>query len=85
MERKRVNNEEITTVLNESVLEKRRYYFKSIVETILFVVKNELPLRGNWNDDDDEVELGLFQNLFKYTLEKDEYLRFTHHLKYKTS
>lgn len=56
------------------MLEKRRYYFKTIVETILFLVKNELPFRGNWNSDDD-VEFGLFQDLFKYTLQKDEHLR----------
>lgn len=67
-------NTQVSTLLNESVLEKRRYYFKAIVKTILFLVKCELPFRGNW-ESDENVELGIFQNLFQYTLESDEYLR----------
>lgn len=44
----RINkNQQISNLLNETLLEKRRYYFKAIIGTILFLVKNELPLRGD--------------------------------------
>lgn len=33
-----------------------------------------MPFRGDWNEEEND-EFGLFQNLFKYTLEKDEHLR----------
>lgn len=39
---------------------------------VLFLVRNELPLRGDWNVEENH-ELGLFQNLSNYNLEKDEY------------
>lgn len=65
---------EISTLLNESVLEKRRYYFKAIVKTILLLVECELPFRGNW-DSDEHVEVGIFQKIFQYTLKNDEHLR----------
>lgn len=68
------NDREISTLVNDTVLEKRKYYIKEIVSTVLFLVKNELPFRGNWNDEDND-ESGLFQNLFKHMLEKDEHLR----------
>lgn len=67
-------NQQISTLLNETVLEKRRKYFKAILGTILFLVKNELPLRGDW-DQEENKELGLFSSLFAYTLEKDENLQ----------
>lgn len=67
-------NQQISNLLNETVLEKRRYYFKAIVGTILFLVKNELPLRGDWDGEESE-ELGLFKSLFKYTMEKDKQLQ----------
>lgn len=35
-------NQQVSNLLNETVLEKRRYYFKAIVESVLFLVKNEL-------------------------------------------
>jgi len=38
---------EISTLLNENILEKHRYYVKSIIEIIQFLVVNELPLRGD--------------------------------------
>lgn len=64
----------MTYLLNETVLEKRRFYFKAIISTIFILAKSELPLRGSW-DNEENNEAGLFQNFFKYYLEKDEYLR----------
>ena len=68
------SNQEISSLVNDVVLEKRQYYMKEIVSTVFFLVKNELPFRGNWNDEDCD-ESGLFQNLFKLLLEKDAHLR----------
>lgn len=67
-------NQQVSFLLNETVLEKRRYYFNAIISTILFLAENELPLRGNWCNEESN-ELSLFQNLFKFSLEKDEHLR----------
>lgn len=67
-------NIQVSNLLNETVLQKRRYYFKKIISTILFLVKSEMPLRGNW-EYEENTELGLFQSLFKYNLEADEHLR----------
>lgn len=71
----RINtNQQVTNILNASILEKRRYYLKGIISTILFLAKNELPLRGDWNSEGNK-EFGLFQALFERDLEKDEFLR----------
>lgn len=70
-------NQEVSTLLSTNILEKRQYYFKSIVGVILFLVKNELPFRGDW-DENEGKEFGLFNNLFEYTMLKDEYLKECH-------
>lgn len=64
----------VANVLNETVLQKRRHYFKSIVGVVLFLARNELPFRGNWNELEGD-EFGLFTNLLKFTIENDEYLQ----------
>lgn len=40
---------EVSSLLSANVLERRRYYMKAIVRTLMFLAKNELALRGNWN------------------------------------
>lgn len=40
-------NSEISTLVNSTVLSKRRYYMTSVIETIIFLVEHLLPLRGN--------------------------------------
>lgn len=67
-------NQQVSFLLNETVLEKRQDYFKAIVSTIIFLAEHELPFRGNWNDEEN-YESGLFNNLFKFLLGKDAYLR----------
>ncbi len=47
---------------------------RSIIEVIIFLIKNELAFRGNW-DEDDHKEDGLFRNLFEFKLKDNEYLR----------
>jgi len=41
--------EEISTLLNENVIEKQIYFIKSIFEIIIFLVVNELPFRGDFD------------------------------------
>lgn len=53
-----------------SVLEKRRYYVKSIIEVIMFLVGNRLALRGDW-DAEEQEEGGLFNSLFEFAMKKD--------------
>lgn len=77
-QKKRANsNLMVSNLVDSSVLEMRRYYVKSIIGVIQFVVENELSLRGNW-DAVSSTENGTFMNLFKYTLEKDEKLKACH-------
>ncbi|XP_045460337.1 zinc finger MYM-type protein 1-like [Harmonia axyridis] len=64
----------VETLINHEVLEKNRYYMKSIVEVIQFLVVNELALRGNYVLEE-KKEQGLFQNLFEYTCMKDPNLK----------
>lgn len=70
---------EISFLVNGSILEKRRYYFTAIIDVIRFLVENELALRGNW-DALNGKECGLFNNLFEYTLKKDNKLKECHDL-----
>lgn len=60
----------VSDMLNASVLEKRRYYCKSILEVISFLVGHRLALRGDW-DDEEKEEGGLFNGLFEFSMEKD--------------
>ncbi|XP_057662275.1 uncharacterized protein LOC130897444 [Diorhabda carinulata] len=63
----------VSTLINSDILQKYRYYVESIAEIIQFLTVNELALRGNY-DIEHEQERGLFLNLFKYTIKKDEKL-----------
>lgn len=63
----------ISTLVNEKVLEKHRYYIKSIVEVIQFLAVNELAFRGDYVIDE-HYEKGLFSKLFEYTIMKDKTL-----------
>lgn len=67
------NNSEISSLVNDTVLEKRRYYVKEIISIIWFLAKNECAFRGDWDKENHEGS-GLFLNLFKYMLDKDEVL-----------
>lgn len=60
----------VSELINSSVLEKRRYYCESIIETIVFLVARRLPFRGDWNEEDKEEE-GLFNDLFELLIKKD--------------
>ncbi|KAJ6644666.1 Zinc finger MYM-type protein 1 [Pseudolycoriella hygida] len=60
----------ISTLVTSTVLLKRRYYFKAIVKTILFLVEHHLALRGNWDKEYHEED-GLFNSLFDFAKERD--------------
>lgn len=66
-------NTEISTLVNDVTLEKNRYYVSSIFDVIRFIVRNELPFRGDYNKES-HMEYGIFTELFEYTLLKDERL-----------
>lgn len=60
----------VSELVNANVLQKRRYYCKSIIEVILFLSSNRLAFRGDWNEEDGE-ETGLFNSLFEFALKRD--------------
>lgn len=68
---------EVSSIVCQSVLEKRQYYISSVIDVVKFLVKNELAFRGNW-DKLNDVEDGLFMNLFLYTIEHDDKLKSCH-------
>lgn len=73
--RLRVGNDAvISTLLSTAILEKRRFYVKSIIECIYFLIENELAFRGDW-DIDEQREMGIFRNLFEFKLKDSEQLR----------
>ena len=65
-----------STIANQLVsqqLERNRYYIKSIVEVMQFLIVNELSIRGHY-DATKSSESGLFLKLFDYTLKRDQKL-----------
>ncbi|KAJ3651576.1 hypothetical protein Zmor_017606 [Zophobas morio] len=57
----------ISNLINSDILERHRYYVKSVADVIKFLVVNELALRGTY-DINEQKERSLFQNLFEYTI-----------------
>lgn len=73
-ERLRVaHHAEISTLVNDSVLEKNRYYVSSIFDIIRFIAEHEIAFRGSY-DVKSHRESGIFVDLFEYTLRKDSKL-----------
>lgn len=68
------NQSSVHEILTNTTLAKRRYYMTAIVETIIFLIENEVGFRGNW-DEEQHKEDGIFQNLFEFKLKDNEYLR----------
>lgn len=65
-----LSGKSVSDLVNSTVLDRRRYYCKTIVDIIIFLASNRLALRGDWNDEKDE-ESGLFNNLFQFTMDRD--------------
>lgn len=68
---RQVKNKEVSTLVNENVLFMNRYYMTSVLDVIKFLAVNELPLRGDVEEDDNCPHSGLFKQLFRYTINKD--------------
>lgn len=62
-------NQNVSALLCETTLQSRRYYVTSIIDIVMLLSSQELAFRGSWDKDAGE-EGGLFNVLFKYTLEK---------------
>lgn len=65
--------QESTTIgglLFDKAIKRNRYYVKSIIETIIFLAANQLSFRGNYDRENHE-ENGLFNNLFKFAIQRD--------------
>ena len=63
------NENSVSTLVNDKVLEENRYYVISIVEMVQFLATNELPFRGTY-DSETQNECGLFTAFYEYTLKK---------------
>ena len=68
---------EISTMLSSDMLERNRYYVKSVVEVVQFIALNELAFRGTY-DADVREEQGLFSKLFQFAMNKDSKLKEIH-------
>lgn len=60
----------VVELATSSVLEKRRYYCKSIIDTVVFLAGKRLAFRGDWDHDEHEEE-SLFNSLFEFAIERD--------------
>lgn len=63
-------NSSVSILVSNDILEKRRYYVRSIAEIVQFLAINELSFRGSYNKVLHD-EQGLFMKLFNYTMKKD--------------
>lgn len=68
------NKSEISEILSSSILQKRRFYMKTLIEILIFLITNEVAIRGSW-DVEHHKEDGVFRNLFEFELSHNEELR----------
>ena len=72
--KKRLQNaNSVSLMISSDVLERRRYYVRSIAEIVQFLAVNELTFRGDY-DLQNQEEKGLFINLFNLHASKDSKL-----------
>ena len=43
------NNNEISEIVSSSILQKRRFYMKTLIEILIFLITNEVAMRGSWD------------------------------------
>lgn len=68
------NKSEINEIISSSILQKRRFYMKTLIEIMIFLITNEAAMRGSW-DIENHKEDGVFRNLFEFELSHNEELR----------
>lgn len=71
-------NKEVSQLISQDMLEKRRYYVLGIIDTVLFLVENKLAFRRNWTDD--RLEDGHFANLLQNFVSIKVYHFTLHHI-----
>ncbi|KAJ6639798.1 Zinc finger MYM-type protein 1 [Pseudolycoriella hygida] len=68
------NNNGISELVSNTVLQKRRFYMKTMIEILIFLITNEVAIRGSW-DIDNHKEDGVFRNLFEFEISHNKELR----------
>lgn len=68
--RRKKHDLSVSTLVNTTVLLKRRYYMSAIIKTIMFLAGHQLALRGDW-DIEEQQEGGLFNGLFEFACHND--------------
>lgn len=71
------NNTDVTEILCNTTLAKRRFYMQNIIDVLKFLIQNEVAIRGSW-DMENHREDGIFRNLFEFQMERCEELRKCH-------
>lgn len=67
-------NTNVSQLLSENILQKRRYYIGSIIDVISLLASKELAFRGNWEADTGD-EQGLFNTMFTFALQRDSKMK----------
>lgn len=72
-ERRQNKKAEVSSLLSSDVLSQRRYYMMAIVDAIIFLARNEIAFRGDWNTSDNK-EGGIFNSAFELLNSRDQRL-----------
>lgn len=72
-EMRRNTGSEVSTLVNTDQLNRNRYYVGSLIDVVVFLAENQLPLRGKLDafDNMSEGGSGLFLSMLDYTIKKD--------------
>ncbi|KAJ0066809.1 hypothetical protein NL108_002860, partial [Boleophthalmus pectinirostris] len=71
-EMRRNTGSEVSTLVNTDQLNRNRYYVGSLIDVIVFLAENQLPLRGKLDAFDmSEGGSGLFLSMLDYIIKKD--------------
>ncbi|KAJ6640384.1 Organic cation transporter protein, partial [Pseudolycoriella hygida] len=68
------NNNGISELVSNTVLQKRRFYMKTMIEILIFLITNEVAIRGSW-DIENHKEDYVFRNLFEFEISHNKELR----------
>ncbi|KAJ6639881.1 Zinc finger protein, partial [Pseudolycoriella hygida] len=68
------NNNGISELISNTILQKRQFYMKTMIEILIFLITNEVAIRGSW-DIENHKEHGVFRNLFEFEISHNKELR----------
>lgn len=60
----------VSTLVSNDILEKHRYYIRSVAEVIQFLAVNDLAFRGNYVKDYETLRKGIIHKLIRIYFEK---------------